>query len=56
MVMQSNSGDTCAEWAALTAFCGVLALAAATSVGGEVMAMAELLGSVLTEAASRSGG
>jgi Flp pilus assembly pilin Flp len=56
MIMQSNSGDTAAEWAALTAFCGVLAIAAASTVGGEVLAMAELLGTVLAEAASQSGG
>ncbi|EDM72872.1 hypothetical protein RAZWK3B_01590 [Roseobacter sp. AzwK-3b] len=56
MMMQSNSGDTSAEWAALTALCGVLAIAAASTVGGEVLAMADLLGTVLADAASQSGG
>ena len=54
--MHANSGDTSADWAALTAICGVLGIAAATMVGTEVLALADIIATLVADTGSRSGG
>lgn len=54
--MQSQSGDTSVEWAALTAMCGLLAVAAVSSVGGEILALADIVSTLISAGETQPGG